>query len=137
MLLLRYAFRFIIVGGFCLIGFAHAAEGRWEDPWAAQPAAKAVPAHRSVGTKAADALFHVWSHYISPVDGDRCPAYPTCAQYARDAIRKHGLLIGTVMAFDRLIHDADEAHRAPMVKIYDTYRAYDPVENNDFWWYKK
>jgi len=38
--------------------------------------------------------------------------------------------------FDRLIHESDEIRQAPRVKIYGSYRYYDPVENNDFWWEK-
>jgi len=35
-----------------------------------------------------------------------------------------------------LIHESDEIRQAPLVKIYGSYRYYDPVENNDFWWEK-
>ncbi len=42
-----------------------------------------------------------------------------------------------VMGFGRLIHESDEIQRAPKIWINNSYRYYDPVENNDFWWYKK
>jgi hypothetical protein len=42
--------------------------------------------------------------------------------------------VGTVMTFDRLTHESDEIRLVPAIKIYDSYRYYDPVENNDFWW---
>jgi hypothetical protein len=53
-----------------------------------------------------------------------------------EAIRKHGAIAGLVMGFGRLIHEADEIHRAPRIRVNDSYRYYDPVENNDFWWKK-
>ena len=81
-------------------------------------------------------LIRIFQKYISPVDGDRCPCYPTCSQYSVDAIRKHGVLVGTVMTFDRLIHESDEIRRVPAIKVFGSYRYYDPVENNDFWWGK-
>ncbi len=81
-------------------------------------------------------LIRFFVKYISPVDGDRCPSYPTCSQYAQEAVREHGTLVGLVMTFDRLIHEADEIHRAPSIRVYDSYRTYDPVKNNDFWWNK-
>ncbi len=73
-----------------------------------------------------------FSKYISPVDGDRCPAYPTCAAYGRQAVEKHGFFLGTLLTVDRLIHDGDE--RDPHVLIYGKWRLFDPVSNNDFWW---
>jgi hypothetical protein len=53
-----------------------------------------------------------------------------------EAIGRHGVWIGLVMTFDRLIHESNEIRQAPLVKVYGSYRYYDPVENNDFWWDK-
>ncbi len=89
-----------------------------------------------MGSRVAIGMINFFIRYISPVDGERCPCYPTCSDYARRAIRKHGLAMGFVMAFDRLIHEADEIHRVPQVPIFGIPRYYDPVENNDFWWYR-
>lgn len=118
-----------------------AGEARWEDPWlkklpsqtAERPEGNENP---SLGQKAAEGVIRFFQEYISPVDGDRCPCYPTCAQYSAEAVRKHGLLVGLVMTFDRLIHESDEMRMSPLVKVYESYRYYDPVENNDFWWEK-
>ena len=75
-----------------------------------------------------------FSKYISPVDGDRCNMYPTCAAYSRQAIEKHGFVFGMLLTADRLIHEANETDSAPLVRIYDRLRYLDPVSNNDFWW---
>ena len=75
-----------------------------------------------------------FSKYISPVDGDRCNMYPTCAAYSRQAIEKHGFVFGMLLTADRLIHEANETDSAPMVRIYDRLRYFDPLSNNDFWW---
>lgn len=119
-----------------------AVEGRREEPWSADPLPEIgkgrVPESRiGPGQRAAAGLIEFFKNYISPVDGDRCPCYPTCSQYSLEAIRKHGTLVGVVMTFDRLIHESDEIRTAPLIKIYDSYRYFDPVENNDFWWDKK
>lgn len=71
------------------------------------------------------------------MDGDRCPMYPTCSQYSLLAMHKHGPFIGIIMTADRLMHEADERDFAPARKVGNRYRFIDPVENNDFWWYKK
>jgi len=77
-----------------------------------------------------------FSEYISKVDGDRCPMYPTCASYSRQAIQKHGFFIGVVMTADRLIHETTEMEYAPMVKVGNSVRFYDPLSENNFWWYQ-
>ncbi|MBW2560377.1 MAG: membrane protein insertion efficiency factor YidD [Deltaproteobacteria bacterium] len=78
-----------------------------------------------------------FSDYISRVDGDRCPMYPTCASYSRQAVKKHGFLMGFFMTADRLIHENSEMQYAPLIKIGNSVRYYDPVSENDFWWYGK
>ncbi len=78
-----------------------------------------------------------YRNHISAVDGDRCPSYPSCASYSADAFRKHGLVMGWLMTVDRLIHEGrEEAAVSPRVRSDGTWKIYDPVENNDFWWYR-
>ncbi len=120
-------------------GWVLAGERRWEEPWPkppARPESETPPSPLSPGQKAAQGVLRFFQEYISPVDGDRCPCYPTCSQYSVEAIRRHGVWIGVVMTFDRLIHEPSEIRQAPLVKVYGSYRYYDPVENNDFWWDK-
>lgn len=74
---------------------------------------------------------------IGPVTGGRCPMYPTCSQYSVQAIRKHGPVIGIAMTADRLIHELDEQRFVPLSKVGNRYRFLDPLENNDFWWYRE
>jgi uncharacterized protein len=40
---------------------------------------------------------------ISPLLGRRCRFYPSCSQYAVEAIEKHGILRGTWLALRRLL----------------------------------
>ena len=77
-----------------------------------------------------------FSEYISQVDGDRCPMYPTCASYSRQVIKKHGFFMGVVMTADRLIHENTEMQYAPLVKVGSGIRYSDPVSENDYWWYR-
>ena len=89
----------------------------------------------SLPTQIALAGLRFFSECISKVDGDRCPMYPTCAAYSRQAFKKHGVLIGYVMTADRLIHESNEMDYAPPVRVYERTRYYDPVSWNDYWWY--
>jgi hypothetical protein len=81
-------------------------------------------------------LARFYQRVISPVDGDRCPMYPTCSQYFVHAARKHGPVMGTVMTAGRLMHEPDEKAYVPLVRVGNRLRYLDPVENNDFWWHR-
>lgn len=41
--------------------------------------------------------------YLSPLKTTRCPYYPTCSNYAMQAIEKHGALKGGVLAGWRIL----------------------------------
>ena len=50
------------------------------------------------------ALIRLYQKYISPMKrGGTCKYIPTCSEYARQAIEKHGALKGTVLAVWRLL----------------------------------
>ena len=72
--------------------------------------------------------------YISPIDGSRCPMFPSCSQYCLDAIEKHGILKGWVMSCDRLLRcGRDEVKLSPRIWVKGVKHCFDPVDNNDFW----
>lgn len=77
-----------------------------------------------------------YQRYISPVKASSCPMYPSCSAYSIEAIRKHGALTGFVMTADRLIHENNEMDNAPLIMRESTLKYFDPVGDNDFWWYK-
>lgn len=77
----------------------------------------------------------IFNKYISPVDGDRCRMYPTCSAYSLQVIKKHGFFLGFIMTADRLIHESNEMDYVPVIMVEDHSKFYDPVSNNDFWWY--
>jgi putative component of membrane protein insertase Oxa1/YidC/SpoIIIJ protein YidD len=87
----------------------------------------------SQGATVFTALITFFQEVISPVDGDRCPSYPTCAAYSKQAYQKHGAVLGTLMTVDRLIHEASEHDFSPTIKVYGVNRIYDPVTANEFW----
>jgi len=83
----------------------------------------------------ASAPVHFYQHFLSHQWGRRCAYYPSCSNYALLAIRKHGALVGSMMTFDRLQHEADEARTSPLIPVGGQIKVYDPLENNDYWWY--
>jgi hypothetical protein len=43
---------------------------------------------------------------------------------------------GFILTADRLMHEPDERGFPPVIIKNGIYRYHDPVERNDFWWYK-
>jgi hypothetical protein len=82
-----------------------------------------------------DAYLRFFQRVISPVDGARSNMYPTGSDYARQAIKKHGALLGIVLTTERLMHEGNEGQRAPRIRKYGLWRIYDPVDANDWWWH--
>lgn len=109
-------------------GFAFAGEAL---PTAVNGPALARPANSSSPVMH---VLDIYKKYISKVDGDRCPMYPSCATYSRQAFQKHGLFMGWIMTSDRLLRcGRDEVRHAPKVWVNDQKLSYDPLTNNDFW----
>jgi len=84
----------------------------------------------------------LFQKYISGADGDRCPMYPSCSQYCKQAFRKNGAILGIIMSCDRLLRcGRDELSVSPImehhgVEYQDQRLCNDSVENNDFWFDK-
>ncbi len=72
--------------------------------------------------------------FISPVDGPRCQMYPTCSQYGREAVKKHGALLGFIMSADRLMRDnGGVPQHYPLIIKFNRFFYFDPVSANDLW----
>ena len=76
--------------------------------------------------------------HLSAVRYGECPMYPSDSEYGLQSIQKHGMLIGWIMAMDRLMRSGrDEIRLAPKILINGKWKSFDPVERNDFWWSDK
>lgn len=96
-----------------------------------------APGEASAGFNPGMWLISIFKDHISKVDGDRCPSVPTCSTYSVQAFKKHGFLIGWMMTVDRLIHEGKaETTVSPLIHTIGGVKIYDPVENNDFWWFR-
>jgi uncharacterized protein len=49
------------------------------------------------------ALLRGYKRFVSPLMPPACRFYPTCSEYAAQAIAKHGVLRGGIMAAKRLV----------------------------------
>lgn len=48
------------------------------------------------------ALFILYKSVLSSQDGSSCTFTPSCSEYALQAINKKGIIVGSLMTFDRL-----------------------------------
>jgi putative membrane protein insertion efficiency factor len=55
-----------------------------------------------VGRRAVIALLDVYKAALSPLAGPACRFHPTCSQYAREAVAKHGVRRGLLLGARRL-----------------------------------
>lgn len=106
----------------------------WDPPgWRKSP----PPAERPAPGPAALPLTWALGFYratVSAVDGDRCPSYPTCSAYAREALARHGPLLGILLTAGRLVSEADQAAFSPRVLINGRWKVYAPVEDDLAFW---
>ena len=54
------------------------------------------------GARAAAATLAAYKRYVSPLLPPACRFHPTCSEYAREAILRHGLPRGTWLTIRRL-----------------------------------
>ncbi len=93
------------------------------------------PAGQDRAPSALIAPIQFFQDYVSAADGRRCPMTPSCSAYAKAAMKRNGVLMGWIMACDRLMRcGGDEIEHCPHQMTRDGVRCQDPVENNDFWW---
>jgi len=61
-------------------------------------------------------LLRGYKRYISPLLGQNCRFYPSCSEYAMEAIRRHGHLEGGLLAARRLsrCHPLNEGGHDPV-----------------------
>ncbi len=47
-------------------------------------------------------IIKFYRKYISPVKGTKCPYFPTCSEYALEAVEKYGSIKGGLLAVWRI-----------------------------------
>lgn len=65
--------------------------------------------------------------FISDVDGDNCPFYPSCSTFFIESVRETNILQGTLMFFDRFTRDMNIAERHKHYPVIKKGRLYDPA----------
>ncbi len=48
-------------------------------------------------------LFFIWKKLAVLFIGERCRFYPSCSDYYYEALKKHGLILGSILGISRII----------------------------------
>lgn len=70
---------------------------------------------------------------ISPVNGNNSDLAPVHSLYAVQAIKEHGMLLGTLLTTERLIHEPNEIPLAPAFTEDGRVFHHDPLIWNVYW----
>ncbi|MDT3697609.1 MAG: membrane protein insertion efficiency factor YidD [Ignavibacterium sp.] len=73
-------------------------------------------------------VINAYRFFISDVDGDNCPFYPTCSAFLFAAVKQTNIFQGTLMFFDRFSRDTNIFERAEHYPFYGRHHFYDPVD---------
>ena len=72
---------------------------------------------------------------ISKADGSRCPMYPSCSHYSRQAFERHNPITAWILTCDRLLRcGRDETRRTRGVYVKGQMKTKDSLRDNTFWW---
>lgn len=99
---------------------------------AAAPASSAPSADVSTARWAARLALRTYQVAISPADGAGCSFYPSCSSYTIEAVRRNGVVLGSVMGTER-IQSSHSGWDYPLCQAGGRAYLYDPVRANDEW----
>jgi uncharacterized protein len=54
-------------------------------------------------TSLAERLLHLYKHWVSPLLPAACRYVPSCSEYAAEAVARHGLFFGVMLAGWRVL----------------------------------
>ncbi|WDT94679.1 membrane protein insertion efficiency factor YidD [Thermoleophilum album] len=58
---------------------------------------------KHLAVRALVAVIRAYQRFVSPMTGPRCRYYPSCSEYAVQALRTHGAIRGFALALWRLL----------------------------------
>ncbi len=70
-----------------------------------------------------------YSFFISNLDGDNCPFYPTCSSFFVESVSETNILKGTLMFADRFTRDSNLFKTSKHYATHVSGRLYDPIKN--------
>jgi putative component of membrane protein insertase Oxa1/YidC/SpoIIIJ protein YidD len=104
-------------------------------PWSASAEAPALNSATPKANAAWSTPLKLFQTTISKADGQRCPMYPSCSHYSRQAFERHNPIMAWILTADRLLRcGRDETRLSKPVIIQGRIRIKDTLADNTFWW---
>lgn len=75
-----------------------------------------------------ESAIYAYRVFISDVDGDNCPFFPSCSHFLEQSVKQTNLPQGVLMFFDRFTRDMNIFNRNNKYPRYDSQHLFDPVE---------
>ncbi len=69
-----------------------------------------------------------YKNFVSDLDGDNCPFYPSCSNFFIEAVRETNFFQGSLLFADRFMRDMNFFKYYNHYPIHSSGRFYDPVE---------
>ena len=82
----------------------------WEPEDITPPAARTYPGS-GLGRLVADRMIRFYQKKIGPNSISRCPFHTSCSNFARQAIKKYGLILGVSVFIDRYFYRENSSSR--------------------------
>lgn len=67
--------------------------------------------------------------FISDLDGDNCPFYPSCSAFLVESVKQTNFIQGALMFSDRFTRDLNLFKDPLNYHLHESGKFYDPVEN--------
>lgn len=69
-----------------------------------------------------------YQRWLSPLLGPRCRFYPSCSQYAYEAVQHHGVLRGSALGLRRILrcHPLNPGGHDPVPDLPDLHHPHGP-----------
>lgn len=88
-----------------------------------------ITQNQSSGSGIFSFLRNTYAFFISDLDGNNCPFYPSCSHFFVQAVSGSGLLKGSLMFADRFTRDLNFFKSKNSYPIHRIGKFYDPVSN--------
>lgn len=70
---------------------------------------------------------------ITSSSGQSCTFFPTCSAYTKEAIAKHGFILGLIMGAERIMRYHNDPKHYDLIEVGGSFKLDDQLKYNNFW----
>lgn len=104
-------------------------------PWSVSAEPPALSSSTPKASSTWNTSLKLFQMTVSKADRNRCPMYPSCSHYSRQAFERYNPITAWILTADRLLRcGRDETRLSKPVIIQGRTRIKDTLADNTFWW---